>query len=210
MYGRLMDAIAYTIRDYPSYHKFGLNVIKGNNTDGRIKVNTTLPVVVITPLDSTEPTTFIGGKILEKITIEISVVTELINYSISDDMGVQSEMTDMCYDLLSYLENQMSLYENNPYFSCLRDYNFNSLYNGFRTYTSVAAINNSQIDIQVFSYRFSMNVLRPDKVCGSKPKDVPLKEVDLLHYDTDLTTGKKADNPQTTKITKKSKNGKSK
>lgn len=105
MVGKLQEAFVSFLRNAPFIEQSGVNVALSNTSAGLEEVvNTPLPAVVIHVERSESPAVCIGGMIIDHFLVVLSVITDFINYSLSEDEGVQVDTKNLPYDIRNLIE----------------------------------------------------------------------------------------------------------
>ena len=154
MWGDILNAFVETIRSAPFIKEYDLNVCIVRN-DGRDVVNTTLPCVAVSMQDNPSPRVFIGGLIEDIIDVQLSIIVEYNNMSLSADNGFQVKMLNMPHKIRNFIEEN----KQSKYFQNLVDkHEFFPLYDGFRTYQTTASMKNMEKAVFVCEIRYKCRV----------------------------------------------------
>ena len=181
MWGDILNAFVETIRSAPFIKDYDLNVCIVRN-DGRDVVNTTIPCVAISMQDNPDPRVFIGGLIEDIIDVQLSIIVDYDNMSLSKDNGFQVKMLNLPHKIRNYIEQN----KQGQYFQDLIDkYEFFPLYDGFRTYQTVASMKSMEKSVFVYEIRYKCRVV--DKELHNDMNPVQQLEEILL---TDSTDGR--------------------
>lgn len=160
MYGEIIDTIITGLRSTQVAKSKKIPVVMTSD-DEEGTVNTTLPAIAVTVMNSDNAQVYIGGLIEDRIEIQLAVLMDLTNYSWSKDKSVQSNIIT----LGSEIRNAFEHLKNSDNFVKMRElYNFNPMYRGFKTYKRVAMRENFKKEVTVFELKYTTSVV--DK--GSK------------------------------------------
>lgn len=177
MYGSLTYAFVEAIRAFPAKRMYGLNVIQVNDAEGKTVVNTALPCVTISLLNAKKPTTFIGGGIYENPRINVQVIVDFANHSLSADGGVAVKFQNLAYEIRRYVEQQVSD-SNSKFFKELRSlHGFSAVYDEMKTYTSMAWESATKKQVLVYSMTWLVNSLDP---CSVEQIGVELEAIESV------------------------------
>jgi hypothetical protein len=159
MYGSLVWAFVGALRAFPDGVDYGLNVIQVNDSDGGAVVNTGLPCCTVSLVNADSPVTFMGGGVYERLRVYVQVIVDFINHSQSDDGGVAVRFQNLPYEIRRYVECEVGDRES-VFFKDLRaDYGFSAVYEGLKTYMSVAYEKAMGKQVLVYSMTWAVNVL---------------------------------------------------
>ena len=155
MFGDILSAFVNAIRKAPFTKEYDLNVCLVRN-DGRDIVNTTLPCVAVSMQDNPNPRIFIGGLIEDIVDIQLSVIANYDNMGLSPDNNHQIKMLNLPHKVRNYIEE----IKQSKYFkSLIHDFEFFPLYDGFRTYQSVASMNAMEKIVFVCEIKYKCRIV---------------------------------------------------
>lgn len=155
MWGDILNSFVTAIRSASFVKEYDLNVCVVRN-DGRDVVNTTLPCVAISMQDNPSPRVFIGGLIEDIIDVQLSIIVDDNNMSLSPDNGFQVKMLNLPHKIRNFIEEN----KQSQYFQELIDkYEFFPLYDGFRTYQTTAAMKDMEKAVFVCEIRYKCRVV---------------------------------------------------
>lgn len=155
MIGSITKTIGEFLRSIDFVKENAIQVYTANTTEGRMTVNMSLPGILVTVAPSENPTVFISGRILDRITIHIMYMDDLLNYSMSDDEGIYEERRNWAY----MLRDELWKNKQDTFFKKFMNANgLNIMYKGMSPYTQKGVLENMEKDIDVFAFIFDCNL----------------------------------------------------
>lgn len=181
MYGDIINAIVAGLRSTPTVVKNKVAVLLTGD-DEEQTVNTTLPAIAITVMNSDHAQVYIGGLIEDRVDIQLAVIVDLTNQSWSRDNSTQASVLTIA----SEVRNAFEHLKLTDAFKELRDkYNFNPLYHGFRTFKRIAIREKEQKSVVVFELKYQSSVVDKGAYIGRPYGTADVEQIDIH----DITDG---------------------
>lgn len=155
MYGEIIETVISGLRTTPIVKAKNIAVVLTSD-DEEGTVNTTLPAIAVTIMNSDDAQVYIGGVIEDRIQIQLAVIVDLANYSWSKDGSFQADMISLGREV----RNAFEQLKNSSAFRQLRDVcNFNPQYRGFKTYKRIALRKQLKSEVMVVELQYITSVI---------------------------------------------------
>lgn len=154
MFGSLLNIIAQQMRAMPSAKSYDLNVVTSVN-DGSATINTPLPCVVLSIQDSTDANVAIGGLITDKVELQIAVIVDFDNPTLTNDKSHQEKMLNLPYLVRDYFE---TIKRGSAFTEPKMQYDYFALYKGFVTYQTKAFTNETEKSVAVYEFKYECTI----------------------------------------------------
>lgn len=176
MYGEIINAIVTGLRSTPTAVKNKVAVLLTGD-DEEQTVNTTLPAIAITVLNSDNAQVYIGGLIEDRVDIQLAVILDLTNQSWSRDNSTQANGLTIA----SSIRNDFERLKLTDEFKQLRDkYNFNPIYHGFQTFKRIAIREQEQKSVVVFELKYQSSVVDRGAYIGDACGSANVDAIDII------------------------------
>lgn len=176
MYGEIINAIVAGLRSTPTVVKNKVAVVLTGD-DEEQTVNTALPAIAITVLNSDNAQVYIGGLIEDRVDVQLAVILDLTNQSWSRDNSTQANGLTIA----SSIRNDFERLKLTTEFKKLRDkYNFNPLYHGFQTFKRIAIREQEQKSVVVFELKYQSSVVDRGAYLGDAYGSANVEAIDII------------------------------
>lgn len=176
MYGEIINAIVAGLRSTPTVVKNKVAVVLTGD-DEEQTVNTALPAIAITVLNSDNAQVYIGGLIEDRVDVQLAVILDLTNQSWSRDNYTQANGLTIA----SSIRNDFERLKLTTEFKKLRDkYNFNPLYHGFQTFKRIAIREQEQKSVVVFELKYQSSVVDRGAYLGDAYGSANVEAIDII------------------------------
>ena len=155
MYGEIIDAIITGLRKSPVVKARNMAVVLTSD-DEEGTVNTVLPAIAVTVMNSDNAQVYIGGVIEDRLQIQLSVIVALTNYAWSKDSSNQADMISLGREV----RNAFEQLKNSDTFQQLRQVcNFNPQYRGFKTYKRIAMRKEFKTEVLIAELQYTTSII---------------------------------------------------
>lgn len=155
MYGEIIDAIITGLRKSPIVKARNMAVVLTSD-DEEGTVNTVLPAIAVTVMNSDNAQVYIGGVIEDRLQIQLSVIVALTNYAWSKDSSNQADMISLGREV----RNAFEQLKNSDTFQQLRQVcNFNPQYRGFKTYKRIAMRKEFKTEVLIAELQYVTSII---------------------------------------------------
>lgn len=155
MLGDIINAFVESLRKAP-FTKESRLAVRAVPDDGRSIINTTLPCVAVSVMDSVHADVHIGGLIMDKVEVVFSVISNFNDQTAASFNEQQRKTLNLPMQIRNYIEKTKG---GADFSELIAKYNFYPLYKGFRTYRTEAFHKDIATSVFVSELRYEVRIV---------------------------------------------------